>query len=115
MSEWHDIIEDIRKLRDKVDKPDIDLPALQNALYKTLLILGTMAFRMELQRVPPHQDSLTDLRIQTLTNRVEVNETAQNHRLGLTERQIKKDRDAILEKLDQILQRLPEPPQGFDE
>jgi hypothetical protein len=115
MSDNADLYKEIHALQAKLDSRDIDLQTLQTTLYVTLSLLDRVVSRMELQRVPPHRADLNDLRIQTLTNRVEVNETAQNYRLGLTEQQIKKDRDAILEKLDAILQRLPERPQGFDE
>jgi hypothetical protein len=110
MSEWSDLYNKISELRRGLkDKP------VEHTLDLMLSLLSQIVTRQEHGRLESDQHpihrSLAETRVTLLTSRIETLEAdAQWDR-----RRIEKHLEAIYAKLDAILQRLPEPPQGFDE
>lgn len=110
MTEWHDLHNKISDLRRGLkDKP------VEHTLDLMLSLLSQIVTRQEHGRLESDQHpihrSLAETRMTLLTSRIETLEAdAQWDR-----RRIDKQMDAIHTKLDAILAKLPEPPQGFNE
>jgi hypothetical protein len=109
MSEWYDLYNKINDLRRGLkDKP------VEHTLDIMLSLISQIVSRQEQDRLEsdqgPLRRSIDETRMTLLTSRIETQESnAQWDR-----RRIDKQMEAIHAKLDAILQRLPEPPQGFE-
>ena len=113
MTDWFAIMRDIRSVREGLEKAPLEPPAVQTTLLRMLTIMHSITLAAEFQRQAP-RSSPDELRIASLTNRVQLNETSQELGFSALDLQLKKRFDAIDAKLEAILARLPEPPHGFD-
>jgi spore cortex formation protein SpoVR/YcgB (stage V sporulation) len=110
MTEWYDLSRKISELRQSLkDKP------VEHTLDLMLSLISQIVSRQEQDRLEsgqhPIHRALDETRMTLLNSRIETQEAnAQWDR-----RRIDKQMEAIHAKLDAILAKLPEPPQGFDE
>jgi hypothetical protein len=103
MSEWFDIMRELRTLRDGLNDAPMDTPALQKSLYRMAKLLHRMQLHTELQRnSAPRHSSLDPLDMTTLTLRFDALESEM--RLGFRN---------VLAAIED--ERPPQPPRGFDE
>jgi hypothetical protein len=122
MSDWSDITGDIRRLLDEIDKTRFETPGVQHLFVATVNLLHSIVLRIEMLRPLGSQSSVDDLRVRTLTTRLESAEMQRQIADRDLEKRLQKGFDTSTAKLDAIekqlaliLQRLPEPPRGFED
>jgi chromosome segregation ATPase len=126
MSDWEGIRQRIKELQTDLRKPDIDLKQLPHLLDSTLSLLSRVTTSASLQyeeerykRLMAQSDRQNDRSIETLRREIDALR-APEPRIGAEQKfgafvAIDRQFAAVNQKLDAILQRLPEPPQGFKE
>jgi hypothetical protein len=116
MSDWDDILKEVRALQAKVAETPILQTTVQQTLDAILTLLVRMALRMELQHDPvPRRPAPDDLQMNLLMLRLDSLEN--QLRLGFHQIHQALDQhfDAVNKALAEVRQSPPEAPQGFDE